>query len=89
MKASWGKVRVGAIAILGVVGLAILAIVVLNSPGLVQAQLSQPVQHPHPSEQAAGGFRAPAISGTWTPLINQPSFGPPKIATSLMAPGGH
>ncbi len=98
MKASWGKVRIGAIAIVGAAGLAILAIVVLNNPRLVEAQLAQtippphpipslvqpgsePVPHPTPSEEAARAFGAPGaiISGTWTPLNNQPSFGAESV----------
>jgi|ERR1700678_1462900 len=78
MKASWGKARIGAIAILGAAGLAILAIVVLNNPRLVQAQL-------------AGQFSPPPRA---VPFLVQPGSQPvphppasPQAVHALGAPG--
>jgi len=46
MKVSWGKARIGALAILATAALAILAIAVLNKPQPAQAQSSQPLTYP-------------------------------------------
>jgi hypothetical protein len=77
MKESWGKVRIGAIAILGAGAFAIFALTSLTAPRVVRAQLPQPfaVHQPPPR---------PLLPPAWQP-------GPQPVAPSSASapvPGG-
>ncbi|MGA9720942.1 MAG: choice-of-anchor D domain-containing protein [Candidatus Binatus sp.] len=77
MKESWGKVRIGTIAILGAVAFAISALTSMTAPRVVQAQLPQPSPVHQPPSRPVG---APA----WQP-------GPQPVApssASATVPGG-
>jgi hypothetical protein len=85
MKASWGKARIGAIAILGAAALAILAMAALTPPRTVQAQSPRQLPPP-PLAVPPPGWRPESYPAAPPPPASQPAAGAPGVISGSWIP---